>query len=136
MEVRSHFAIGQRGRWGPEREISGLFDEAATLCLMTDRRRHPRLRVDLFFNKFLDGHPYLCRAVDLSEKGLLAVTYTEPEIFAESFPLELRLPGQKRSVWVWARTVRRTTKGHAIEFVRMDPRDRRDLDSHLDLKVA
>lgn len=98
---------------------------------MNERRRHPRQPVDLFFNKFLNGHPYLCRAVDLSEKGLLAVTYTEPEILAESFPLELRLPGQKRSLWMWARTVRRSRKRHAIEFLRMDPRDRRALDSHL-----
>ncbi|HEY5956224.1 MAG TPA: PilZ domain-containing protein [Polyangiaceae bacterium] len=98
---------------------------------MSDRRKHPRKQVDLFFNKFLDGHPYLCRAIDLSEKGLLAVTYSEPEVAAGSFPLELRLPGQKRSLWVWARTVRRTAKQHAIEFLRLDPRDRRDLDYHL-----
>jgi hypothetical protein len=103
---------------------------------MTDRRRHPRRHVDLFFNKFLDGHPYLCRAVDLSERGLLAVTYTEPEVLAESFPLELRLPGQKRSLWVWARTVRRTAKRHAIEFLRMDARDRRELDAHLASQAA
>lgn len=98
---------------------------------MSERRRHTRKPVDLFFNKFLNGHPYLCRAVDLSEKGLLAVTYTEPDVAAESFPLELRLPGQKRSLWMWARTVRRSPKRHAIEFLRMDPRDKADLDSHL-----
>jgi len=98
---------------------------------MSERRRHTRQQVDLFFNKFLDGHPYLCRAVDLSEKGLLAVTYTEPELRAESFPLELRLPGQKRSLWVWARTARRGERHHAIEFLRMDPKDRAVLDRHL-----
>jgi hypothetical protein len=98
---------------------------------MSDRRLHPRKQVDLFFNKYLDGHPYLGRAVDLSEKGMLAVTYTEPDVVAENFPLELRLPGQKRSLWVWARTARRGDRHHAIEFVRMDPKDRRLLDSHL-----
>lgn len=103
---------------------------------MSERRHHQRKQVDLFFNKFLDGHPYLCRALDLSEKGLLAVTYTEPEVRAESFPLELRLPGQKRSIWVWARTVRRTAKQHAIEFLRMDARDRRDLDAHLAMQFT
>lgn len=98
---------------------------------MSERRLHPRQQVDLFFNKFLDGHPYLCRAVDLSEKGLLALTFTEPEVRAESFPLELRLPGQKRSLWVWARTARRGMRHHAIEFLRMEPTDRRQLDAHL-----
>ena len=98
---------------------------------MSDRRSHPRKQVDLFFNKFLDGHPYLCRAVDLSDRGLLAVTYSEPDVLAEAFPLELRLPGQKRSLWFWARTVRRTARRHAIEFLRIDPRDQRDLGAHL-----
>jgi hypothetical protein len=98
---------------------------------MSERRRFPRQQVDLFFNKFLDGHPYLCRAVDLSEKGLLAVTFTEPDVRAESFPLELRLPGQKRSLWVWARTARRADSSHAIEFLRIDPKDRSVIDAHL-----
>jgi hypothetical protein len=98
---------------------------------MSDRRHHPRQQVDLFFNKFLDGHPYLCRAVDLSENGLLALTYTEPAVRAESFPLELRLPGQKRSLWVWARTARRGDRHHAIEFLRIEPKDRKALDAHL-----
>ncbi|MGC4065974.1 MAG: PilZ domain-containing protein [Polyangiaceae bacterium] len=103
---------------------------------MSERRRFQRQQVDLFFNKFLDGHPYLCRAVDLSEKGLLAVTYTEPDVRAESFPLELRLPGQKRSLWVWARTARRGDSRHAIEFLRIDPKDRLALDSHLNALVG
>jgi hypothetical protein len=98
---------------------------------MSERRHHPRQQVDLFFNKFLDGHPYLCRAVDLSTKGLLALTYSEPEVRAESFPLELRLPGQKRSLWVWARTARRNERHHAIEFLRIDPKDRKALVTHL-----
>lgn len=98
---------------------------------MSERRRNERKPVDLFFNKFLDGHPYLCRAVDLSERGMLAVTYTEPDVRAESFPLELRLPGQKRSLWVWARTARRGERHHAIEFLRMEPKDRLALDNHL-----
>lgn len=122
---------GQRGLRTSSSEIFGSQLEPGSIGAMSDRRRHTRQPVDLFFNKFLNGHPYLCRAVDLSEKGLLAVTYTEPEVVAESFPLELRLPGQKRSLWMWARTVRRTKRRHAIEFLRMDPRDRRDLGTHL-----
>jgi len=99
---------------------------------MTERRKNQRQPMDLFFNKYLDGFPFLGRAVDLSLDGLLSVAYTEPEIDPASFPLELRLPGQTQSLWVWGRVARRSGRQHAIQFLRMSPRDRRRLKAHLE----
>lgn len=99
---------------------------------MLDRRHAFRTPIDIFFNKFLDGHPYLCRSVDLSRGGLLAVTFSEPRSARGSFPLELRLPGDEAdSLWIWARGVWRQGARQAIEFVGLDAGDRERLDRYL-----
>jgi PilZ domain len=73
--------------------------------------------MDLYFNKFLQGYPYLCRAVDLSVGGILVETFAEPEFPVDRFPLELRLPDESDALWVWARHVRREGTRQALEFV-------------------
>ncbi len=99
---------------------------------MFDRRHAYRRPIDMFFNKFLDGHPYLCRSVDLSRAGLLAVTFAEPRTVRGSFPLELRLPDDEAdSLWIWARGVWRRGARQAIEFVGIDAGDRERLDRYL-----
>lgn len=98
---------------------------------MNERRNCNRKNLDLFFNKFLNGHPYLCRTLDVSPAGLLAVTYTEPDTQAESFPVELRLPNSHESLWLWAKTVRWTGRQQAMKFVRVGRRDRARLRAEL-----
>jgi hypothetical protein len=90
---------------------------------MLDRRTTVRRPIDILFNKYLGGHPYLCRTLDLSADGLLAEVYTEPDEADESFSLELRLPGDWESLWVWARRVRDGGREQALEFVSMRPCD-------------
>ena len=103
---------------------------------MTDRRTSTRHHLDVFFNKFLDGHPYLCRAVDISENGILCDVFTEPATRHESFPLELRLPGEERSLWVWGRKVRTAGKRVAIRFLSLHHDDRAVLDQYLSALAA
>jgi hypothetical protein len=86
---------------------------------MRERRTADRRLVDVFFNKFLDGYPYLCRSLDVSEHGVLVETYAEPEVDAERFPLELRFPHAKETLWLWARRVRRNGRQEAFEFLAM-----------------
>ncbi len=88
---------------------------------MFDRRESFRKPVSIFFNKFLGGHPYLCRTLDVSPNGILAEVFGEPEDAMTSFPIELRLPGDPDSVWAWARAVRREGRRQAIEVMSTDP---------------
>jgi hypothetical protein len=99
---------------------------------MVERRIARRQPVDVFFNKFLGGYPYLCRTLDVSEHGVLVETYAEPEMDANRFPLELRFPGDKESLWLWAKRVRRHGKLQALEFVSMAPPAKRHLQRWLD----
>jgi hypothetical protein len=94
---------------------------------MIERRHAARKSIDLFFNKYLRGHPYLCRSVDLSARGAQVLTYAEPECSAESFPLEIRFPQASESVWVWARTIWRKQGRQALEFVRFERSAQRQL---------
>jgi hypothetical protein len=103
---------------------------------MTNRRSAPRHSFSVFFNKFLDGHPYLCRAVDISENGILCDVFTEPMTRHESFPLELQLPGARRSLWVWGRRVRTEGKRTAIRFLALHEADRSELHRYLATAAA
>ncbi|MEB2313802.1 MAG: PilZ domain-containing protein [Sorangiineae bacterium] len=98
---------------------------------MTDRRRIVRQPIDVFFNKYLDGAPYLCRSVDLSPRGMLADVFGEPDELADSFPLELQLCDDQPRIWVWARRVRKDGKRQAFEFMAMDRDATRRLDRFL-----
>jgi len=84
---------------------------------MNERRASKRRPLDVFFNKFMAGYPYLCRSVDVSETGVLVETYAEPDTDAERFALELRFPGDGDSLWLWAKAVRSEGKLQAFEFV-------------------
>ncbi len=95
---------------------------------MRNRRQSPRKQFDVFFNKYLDGHPYLCRAVDLSPDGMMAVTHVEPTVQNDSFPVEIRFPGEPSSLWLWARTVRREGERQAMEFLGLGRGERRKLE--------
>ncbi len=94
---------------------------------MNERRRNERWNLDLFFNKFLNGHPYLCRTLDVSPSGLLATTFTEPMSQPERFPVELRLPNSNESIWLWAKSVRRSGHQQAMTFERLGRKDRSKL---------
>jgi hypothetical protein len=90
-----------------------------TLSYMSERRAQARKSVDIYFNKFLSGYPYLCRCVDLSAGGALVETYAEPETDQERFPVELRFPGDKDSLWLWAKRTRVSGTRQAFSFVNL-----------------
>ena len=75
--------------------------------------------------------PYLCRTLDVSPSGLLAATFVEPLDQPNRFPLELRLPNSSESIWLWARTVRRTGRFQAMTFEKVSRRERVKLQAQL-----
>jgi hypothetical protein len=98
---------------------------------MPERRTAPRRLVDVFFNKFLDGQPYLCRAIDISRHGLSCDVFIEPKTTQKAFPIEIRLPEHSQSLWMWGRKVRALGRREAIRFVALHDEDRVMLDRFL-----
>ena len=94
-------------------------------------RSDVRRPFEMLFNKYLEGHPYLCRTVDLSSVGLRAELFTQPVHAAETFPVELRLPHDDQSLWIWAKRVWQRDTQEALFFLSMHDRDRGRLQEFL-----
>jgi hypothetical protein len=99
----------------------------------TDNRRERRMPVNILLNKYIDGEPHVCRAVNVSRGGMLLYKVFEPDVAAPEVSLEFQLPGSPRVLRadgvtfaedVWARA-------HGVRFVRMDAEDRALLDRFL-----
>ena len=86
---------------------------------MDDRRARPRKGIEFFFNKYIGGYPYMCRAVDISASGIQAVVIHEPSTALDAFPIELRVPGDSHIFWVWGRKVRSRGRRQSIEFTNL-----------------
>lgn len=96
-----------------------------------ERRLDRRTNVDLFVNKYVDGYPYLCSALDISWSGIRLETAFGPELHREFYPIELGLPESDRAIWVWTRPVWTAKRQQALRFVGMDAPDSRTLARYL-----
>jgi hypothetical protein len=59
----------------------------------SNRRQNDRRPVDLLINRFLNGYPYMCRAVDISRTGMRLVPMLEPTEAPRFMGLQFQLPG-------------------------------------------
>jgi hypothetical protein len=96
-----------------------------------DRRQTPRTRVDLLFNKYIDGYPHICRTIDVSPTGLLLERVSEPAVEREFYPVEIGVLDPKgdliERLWIWAQQVWSNGERQALKFVGLEDRDRRRL---------
>ena len=107
--------------------------------MANDRRIAPRVQVDLFFNKYIDGYPHLCRALDVSETGLLLERVNEPDVARTMYPVEIGVMEQTEvdgvtgepvlgdRLWLWAKQVWSEGGKQALSFVGVEDRDRAKL---------
>lgn len=71
-----------------------------------DHRRDSRTPIDMLLNKYVAGIPYLCRATNLSEGGMLVHKLLEPELgTSHVVGLQFELPGHDRIVTAAGRVV-------------------------------
>jgi hypothetical protein len=73
----------------------------------TDRRAKRRAKTDLFVNRFLNGHPYLCRMTDISLSGARLVAIHEPRLSPPPrfMGLQFKLPGRPEVMTAAGETV-------------------------------
>jgi len=88
-----------------------------------DRRSGKRVSVDLIMNRFVDGHPYLCRMVDISRTGARLAPILEPD--SNGAPrymgLQFQLPDRDDVLTASGETVRRGGKTVGIRFTNLPP---------------
>jgi hypothetical protein len=98
-----------------------------------ERRAAPRRAAHVYFNKYIDGQPYLCEAVEMSATGMLVRRVAEPDTSRACYALEIAAgpmtPGDAR-IWLCAAPVWQQGDIEALRFVAHSDRDR---DALLDL---
>jgi hypothetical protein len=99
-----------------------------------ERRAAPRAEARVYFNKYIDGRPHLCEAVELSSTGMLARLVGEPDAPRAAYAVELAVgpldEGHDR-VWLCASPVWRTGELEALRFVECSAKDQALLDGML-----
>jgi hypothetical protein len=69
-------------------------------------RKSPRAPLNIYLNKFVGNSPFMCRAANISEEGILLASLIEPEHNGAAVSLELALPGDDEVMWVHGTVVR------------------------------
>jgi hypothetical protein len=69
----------------------------------SDRRRTPRVRLEMLFTQYIRDQPFRSLAMNVSESGLSARRLVEPVTHrAEVVGLEFELPGTNEVIWAKA----------------------------------
>lgn len=100
---------------------------------MADRRREERASIDLLVNKYISEEPHLCRAVNLSRRGMLLHKVFEPDLPMGEVTIEFQLPGDEHVIRAsgillaehqWARA-------QGVRFTRISPEDAMLIDAFM-----
>jgi hypothetical protein len=87
----------------------------------------------ILLNKYIEGDPHVCRAVNLSRGGMLLYKVFEPDLEQAEVSLEFQLPGSSRILRVDGVTLaeHRWARAHGVRFTRMSDDDRALVDRYL-----
>ena len=88
-----------------------------------NRRTSERAKVDILVNRFIDGHPYMCRVTDISARGLRLVPLLEPRGEHRFMGLQLQLPGTSTVVTASAEAMNGlgAQDGTGVRFTHLAP---------------
>ncbi len=92
-----------------------------------ERRKFPRLPVRIYFNKYIDGTPHVCEALEISMGGVLARKIHEPNQSRAVYALEIADPdgtNGKKPLWLCASPVWSTDHYEALSFFGQSGLDR------------
>jgi PilZ domain len=114
-------------------------DRATNHDTSADRRRHRRAPLDVLANRFQQGYPYLCRATDISRKGMRLYTFNEPQLAASHLSgLQFQLPGCSDVITASAEVVFEDAGSGVvgIRFLHLSKRADAAIDGYLDRTCA
>jgi len=89
-----------------------------------EHRARKRVKIDLLVNRYVDGEPYMCRALDISAGGMRVEPLLEPGPTGSRYVgLEFQLPGSGQVVTAAGELVAAPEPGRAfgIRFTRLPP---------------
>jgi hypothetical protein len=91
-----------------------------------DKRHERRSPINILCNKYIEGDPHVCRAVNLSRGGMLLYKVFEPDLEQHEVSVEFMLPGSNRVLRADGITLseHRWARAHGVRFTRMAEEDR------------
>src|SRR4051794_19324978 len=95
----------------------------------TERRSALRSPASIYFNKYIDGQPHLCEAVELSATGMLVRKVHEPEAPRACYAFEIAPGAEGEGVWLCATPVWSSGPFEALGFVGQSSRDRERIEA-------
>jgi hypothetical protein len=103
-----------------------------------DKRKERRNPINILCNKYIEGDPHVCRAVNLSQGGMLLYKVFEPDLPQEEVSVEFIIPGSNRIVRADGVTLseHRWSRAHGVRFTRMADEDRALIASWLRGEIA
>jgi hypothetical protein len=98
--------------------------------MMTDRRRDQRCQIDLLVNKYLGDDPHICRAVNISRRGMLLYKVFEPDVPMDRVTIEFQLPGSDHVLRASGMTLAEDmcARAHAVRFTTLSEEDARRIE--------
>jgi hypothetical protein len=104
------------------------------MSLRTEKRRDARKPIDIVLNKYIDGEPHLCRAVNVSRGGMLLHRVFEPDRQHHEVLLEFQLPGCERVLRAEGMALMESSGGRScgVRFTHMSAQARQHLFHFLD----
>jgi len=91
-----------------------------------ERRAAPRHRTSVYFNKYIDGHPYVAEVIELSLTGMLLRKIHEPDAPRAAYAIELAA-GEDERMWLCGTPVWTSGPFEALGFVGQSAADRERL---------
>ena len=113
---------------------------------MSSCRKSPRVTLDIFLNKFIEGTPYLCRTTDISAEGLYVGALIEPALLAanetpgKTIGLQFQLPGTEEVIYAEGEIVRsqqrKRTRGFGVRFTHLARRHQMLIEGYVRTRLA
>lgn len=99
----------------------------------TAERRQRRVGIDILINKYIEGEPHVCRAVNVSAGGMLLYKVFEPDVDQGEVSLEFQLPGSPRVLRCDGviLTEHKWARANGVRFTRIASEDKALLDQFL-----
>jgi hypothetical protein len=85
-------------------------------------------------NKYIDGEPHVCRAVNLSRRGMLLYKVFEPDLPVERVTVEFQLPGSDHVLRATGVQLaeHRWARAHGVRFTEMSDEDCERIEAYLE----
>ncbi len=93
-----------------------------------ERRAAPRHRTSVYFNKYIDGHPYAAEVIELLMTGMLLRRIHEPDAPRAAYAIELAADEGDR-MWLCGTPVWTSGPFEALGFVGQSAADRARLEA-------